>query len=168
MYRAAMFMRGKAPVGYLAAFLTTSIATASCKSDIRKESNTSKPTIWSWGSNAFGQLGQGHEKDVSTPTSITIPESHVHSIAAGGDSSAFVTSKGEVFTFGAGGNARLGHGDSLDTPNLSNPQLLSSREMTNVSKVAIGEYHMAAITADHRIWTWGKAFAPQLGHEYVR
>ncbi|CAK4648197.1 unnamed protein product [Aphanomyces euteiches] len=116
---------------------------------------------YSWGSNAFGQLGHGHEKDISLPQAIKL-DHPPQSVACGGNSSAIVTQDGHVYTFGAGGNARLGHGDALDTPNQSTPQLLQVPGV--IQKVDIGEYHMAALTTDKRLFTWGRDGAPQLGH----
>ncbi|ETV68259.1 hypothetical protein, variant 1 [Aphanomyces astaci] len=131
----------------------------------RVPSKTDGARVFSWGSNGFGQLGQGHEVDLSTPTPIKIDRA-AQSVACGGNSSAIVTTEGHVYTFGAGGSARLGHGDAIDTPNVSTPQLLEVPDLV-FQKVAIGEYHMAALTADYRLFTWGRHNSPQLGHANV-
>ena len=76
-------------------------------------------TVFSWGSSQFGQLGLGGEDGCAAgnpnPTASDYLARHnVLSVAAGGESSAVVTSNGDVFTFGAGGSSRLvGHADAL-------------------------------------------------------
>ncbi|OQS05619.1 E3 ubiquitin-protein ligase HERC2 [Thraustotheca clavata] len=152
MYRriAARFV----PLGVLA---TSSVA-------FMKAAPSNDAQAYSWGSNAFGQLGHGHENDISTPRAIKLAKAS--GVASGGNSSAILTADGKVYTFGAGGNARLGHGDDIDTPNQSTPQLLQL--VGDVAKVEIGEYHMAALTNDHSLWTWGRNGCPQLGHDNAK
>ncbi|KDO25530.1 hypothetical protein SPRG_20651 [Saprolegnia parasitica CBS 223.65] len=153
MYRriAARF----APLGAAALLSTASPA------HLKAAPPASEAQAFSWGSNAFGQLGHGHENDISAPQAVKLP--HAAGVACGGNSSAVLTADGHVYTFGAGGNARLGHGDDIDTPNQSTPQLLQL--VGDVVKLEIGEYHMAALTKDHRLWTWGRHGCPQIGHD---
>ncbi|ETV92326.1 hypothetical protein, variant 2 [Aphanomyces invadans] len=137
-------------------------AATSCAYNKSAPPPPSKGRAFSWGSNGFGQLGQGHEVDLPTPTPVKLDPAP-RSVACGGNSSAIVTTDGHVYTFGAGGSARLGHGDAIDTPNVSTPQLL---HVPNVlfEKVVIGEYHMMALTTDCRLFSWGRHGSPQLGH----
>ncbi|KAF0697007.1 Aste57867_12281 [Aphanomyces stellatus] len=138
-----------------------SVAAAASSFAHNKAAPTNKKTAFSWGSNAFGQLGHGHEQDISTPRPIKLDHPPVN-VSCGGNSSAIVTEGGHVYTFGAGGSARLGHGDAIDTPNQSTPQQLQLPHL--IAKVEIGEYHMAALTSEKRLFTWGRDGTPQLGH----
>ena len=126
-------------------------------------------TVFSWGSSQFGQLGLGGEDGCAAgnpnPTASDYLARHnVLSVAAGGESSAVVTSNGDVFTFGAGGSSRLGHGAALDTPNQAVPQLVEGLRGEPVTSLSVGEYHMVALTAKGEVFTWGKDRSPQLGH----
>lgn len=81
-------------------------------------------------------------------------------------SSAAVTATGEVYTFGCGGDGRLGHGqiESGYVPNQDVPKHVD-RLGVHARKVAVGEYHMAALGVDGSVRTWGKSRAGQLGHD---
>eukprot|EP00937_MAST-01D_sp_MAST-1D-sp2_P006793 g6793.t1 len=123
-------------------------------------------SVYSFGSCRFGQLGVGSEAEaMAKPTLSEYLQDHdVRRVSAGGDSSGVVTADGSVFTFGCGGNSRLGHGAALGTPNQAVPQLVEGLRGKVVASLAVGEYHMAALTEEGEVLTWGKARAPQLGH----
>ena len=126
-----------------------------------KTSNGSARTVFSWGSSQFGQLGLGGEDGCAAgnpnPTASDYLARHnVLSVAAGGESSAVVTSNGDVFTFGAGGSSRLGHGAALDTPNQAVPQLVEGLRGEPVTSLSVGEYHMVALTAKGEVFTWAQ------------
>ena len=70
------------------------------------------------------------------------------------NSTAVVTSSGEVYTFGCGKDGRLGHGAGMDAPNQDVPRAVAG--LTHVASVAVGEYHMAALTTDGTLFTFGK------------
>ena len=70
------------------------------------------------------------------------------------NSTAVVTSSGEVYTFGCGKDGRLGHGAGMDAPNQDVPRPVAG--LTHVASVAVGEYHMAALTTDGTLFTFGK------------
>jgi alpha-tubulin suppressor-like RCC1 family protein len=134
-----------------------------------KASSAKPGSMVAFGSSQFGQLGLGQlEATEATPKpSEYLARVDVARVYAGGDSSAALTADGTLFTFGAGGNSRLGHGgDSLDTPHVAMPQRVPELPGA-VAACAVGEYHMAALlTAEGggHVYTWGRARAPQLGH----
>ncbi|RHY98870.1 hypothetical protein DYB37_012444 [Aphanomyces astaci] len=122
----------------------------------RVPSKTDGARVFSWGSNGFGQLGQGHEVDLSTPTPIKIDRA-AQSVACGGNSSAIVTTEGHVYTFGAGTDGTLGR------RNIRTPLPVTSLDGLDVVQVAAGEYHSAALTASGQVYTWGLGKDGQLG-----
>jgi len=67
---------------------------------------TDTGTVWTWGANASGQLGDGTTTGRLTPTSIAI--TGVMAIAAGGDSSYALKTDGSVWAWGANGSGQLG------------------------------------------------------------
>jgi alpha-tubulin suppressor-like RCC1 family protein len=122
--------------------------------------------FYSWGSGQFGQLGVGNEKDLATPTlSEQLKTQDIKFVAAGASSTAAVTRSGDLYTFGAGAHSHLGHGAGFDTPNQAVPQLSQALQGVNVTQVAIGDFHMAAISCCGKVWSWGRARSPQLGHD---
>jgi alpha-tubulin suppressor-like RCC1 family protein len=62
--------------------------------------------LYSWGSNRYGQLGitGTNTYKVNKPVNITLPHgiSQVTDFSCGEEHSAFLTEKGEVFTWGYG------------------------------------------------------------------
>lgn len=76
------------------------------------------------GNGLFGQLGNGSPTEAvwePTPVERLLSEDVVE-IASAYHSTAVVTAGGEVFTFGCGADARLGHGWAMDLPNDTTPR----------------------------------------------
>ena len=117
-------------------------------------------TLYSWGCNEYGQLGQGITKRYGPvgPVIIDVPVGAVscgdfHVVAVGADG-------GPVFSFGCGGDGRTGLGNSENT---TFPTEVGSLEGQKVALVAAGGSHSIVVTEDDRIFTWGKGRNGQLG-----
>lgn len=65
-------------------------------------------TVWSWGGNEYGQLGDGTREDRNTP--IQVPISNAVYVSAGGQSTAIIDKDGHLWAFGADVNGELGDG----------------------------------------------------------
>ena len=57
-------------------------------------------TLWAWGSNWAGQLGDGTTTDKTTPVQIISSLTDIVSIASGGEHSIALKSDGTVWTWG--------------------------------------------------------------------
>jgi alpha-tubulin suppressor-like RCC1 family protein len=68
-------------------------------------------TVWAWGGNANGQLGDGTTTSRTTPTSIA-GLSNVVAVAAGASHTIAVRADGTLLTWGANGSGQLGDGTS--------------------------------------------------------
>src|SRR6185503_2320680 len=80
-------------------------------------------TLWTWGDNQYGQLGDGSTMDRKVPVQVTTL-SNVVAMAAGQYHSLAVTACGQVYAWGRNTNGQLGTGN---TNNASSPvQILSS------------------------------------------
>jgi len=121
--------------------------------------------VFAWGSGQYGQLGYGGERDVSSPKQITeLDNEDVVFISAGGQQSAALTSDGRVYTWGRSQDRRLGHGVS-DGNNETHPRLVEELIDEKVVCVDAGFLHMACVTENGDVWTWGKNSSKQLGHK---
>ena len=62
--------------------------------------------IFSWGSNRFGQLGQGNAKLNSAESTIVsdLEDMEIKCVAASGEISAAINSFGELYTWGSAKN----------------------------------------------------------------
>lgn len=91
-------------------------------------------SLWAWGLNARGQLGVGDIASRFFPTQVLAPEGeeegggmHAVSIAAGAHHCAAINSSGQVFTWGATGGGRLGHGHLYEPAALALAQVDKAR-----------------------------------------
>ena len=120
-------------------------------------------TVWAWGSNRHGELGDG------TQTNSTIPVQvknliGVTAIVAGEDRSLALKSDGTVWAWG---NNFLGLllGDDVLPGSIKNPtQVQNLVEITAIATtVDLGAAHSLAIKSDGTVWAWGSNSGGQLG-----
>lgn len=72
-------------------------------------------SVWAWGDNAFGQLGDGTTIDSSVPVQVQLPAGVVVTrVEGGGHSSYAVTSDGTVYSWGRNSVGELGDGSTTD------------------------------------------------------
>jgi alpha-tubulin suppressor-like RCC1 family protein len=68
-------------------------------------------TYWAWGTDQFGQLGDGSTTNESSPIQIHPPGDVTYTLlASGGETSYGVSSTGEVYAWGNGSTGQLGDG----------------------------------------------------------
>lgn len=120
----------------------------------------SEGAVYSWGSNEYGQLGLGLvEKFKAQPQKLRLLKDVVD-ISSGDFHVLAVTSQGEVFSWGSGGDGQLGHGNnsSQATPTVIN-------NLPKVAHVACGGGHSGFITQDFRLLMCGRGIDGQLGRQ---
>jgi alpha-tubulin suppressor-like RCC1 family protein len=114
-------------------------------------------SVWAWGNNAFGQLGNGTTTSRSTP--IQVPGlAGVVAATAGEAFSIAVKSDGSVWTWGLNPSGQLGDGT---TTNRSSPVQVPG--LTGVVAVGAGAFHSLAVKSDGSVWAWGQNDSGQLG-----
>lgn len=124
----------------------------------------SNGTVWTWGDNNRGQLGDGTIDDKALPAKVLDPGDAsgylqgVVAIAAGEYHSLAVKNDGTVWTWGWNTAGQLGDGS---TDNSSIPVTVSG--LSNVKEVAAGSFHSLALQADGTVWSWGWNGMGQLG-----
>ena len=106
-------------------------------------------SIWTWGLNANGQLGDGSTTNRTSPVKVSGTAAYTQ-IAAGRDMSYAVREDGTVWSWGQNNNAQLG--DGTTTRRLT-PVRVGS--LTNVVKIAGGRDHGLAVTSSGAVWAWG-------------
>jgi len=118
--------------------------------------------VYTWGFNRYGQLGVGSENDEGLPIELEALDNIVY-ISCGAEQSAALTADGKVYTFGRAQDARLGHGETSGS-NETVPRLVEELSDMFVTQIDAGYNHMACVTRDGQVWTWGKNTYSQLGH----
>jgi alpha-tubulin suppressor-like RCC1 family protein len=112
-------------------------------------------SLWGFGRNAEGQLGDGTTTNRNTPTLII--SSGVVQVARGHRHTLVVKTDGSLWTFGHNNYGQLGDGS---TTNRTTPtQILPS----GVSQVSVGYFHSLILKTNGSLWTMGKNLYGQLG-----
>lgn len=121
-------------------------------------------TVWAWGYNAQGQLGDNTQITRYTPVQVLgeAGEGYLKDIvyiAAGDTFSAAINKHGEVYTWGNNKNGQLGDGS---TSNKYTPVRVKA-SLTGIIKVELGINHMVALKSDGSVYTWGLNNLGKLG-----
>jgi|GEM_PF-4765617 len=115
-------------------------------------------TVWGWGYNASGQLGDGTTTTRTTPVKIN-GLTNVVAVSAGDTYSVALKGDGTVWTWGNNGNGQLGDGT---TTARSTPAQVPN--LNNVIAVSAGYRHTFALKGDGTVWAWGCNSDGQLGN----
>jgi len=116
-------------------------------------------TVWSWGSNMHGTLGDGNASVVeprTTPGQI-IGLDDIISVSAGADHSLAIKADRTLWAWGRNSSAQIGTG----TTSANEPTPI--QVLTNVIAAAGGYWHSLALRSDGTVWAWGDNEWGQLG-----
>lgn len=115
-------------------------------------------TLWAWGGNLFGQVGDGSLKNISKPIMVGTAKNWV-ALASGEFHNLALRSDGTLWSWGYNLNGQLGDG----TPGLNKSVPAKVGNLTTWTAVAAGKAHSVALKKDGTLWTWGRNFSGQLG-----
>jgi len=110
-------------------------------------------TVWTWGQNLSGQLGDGTRNSINTPAQVNGMANAI-GVAAGNGFTLANLSDGTVWAWGSNTHGQLGDGTTVDR---FTPVQVSG--LTGVTVVGVGNFHSAALKSDGTVWTWGVAYA---------
>ena len=116
-------------------------------------------TLWTWGLNAYGILGDNTTTDRSTPVTTFAGGTNWKQVACGSSHTAAIKTDGTLWTWGRNIAGELGDNTAIyrSTP------VTTFAGGTNWKQVACGTYHTAAIKTDGTLWTWGRNSSGRLG-----
>ncbi|HEX2312108.1 MAG TPA: hypothetical protein VHJ17_00105 [Thermomonospora sp.] len=114
-------------------------------------------TVWAWGDNDHGQLGDGTTVDRSAPVQVAALTGVV-AVSAGIDFSVALKNDGTVWTWGSNADGRLGDGT---TTSRTTPVTVSG--LTSVTSIAAGSSYVLAARTDGTVRAWGGNSNGQLG-----
>ncbi|MCD6309846.1 MAG: RCC1 repeat- and reductase domain-containing protein [Candidatus Eremiobacteraeota bacterium] len=114
-------------------------------------------TIWAWGWNGDGQLGDGTKISRNIPVRV-LNLDNVIAISAGGSHSLALREDGTVWAWGANVQGQLGNGTYInsDTP-------VQVSNLDDVIAISAGIWHSLALREDGTVWAWGWNGDEQLG-----
>jgi alpha-tubulin suppressor-like RCC1 family protein len=115
-------------------------------------------TVWAWGNNQYGQLGQGPGDFQDRRFPVQVPGlTNVVTISTGFYHSMAIKADGTTWIWGRNDTGQLGDNTSTNNPT---PTMLN---LDNVVDIAGGFFHTLAVKADGSVWTWGLNDYGQLG-----
>jgi alpha-tubulin suppressor-like RCC1 family protein len=124
----------------------------------RAEAAVTAGTVVSWGSNTYGQLGDG----TVAPHHVPKPAAGLSSVVqveGGREHGLARTASGDVYAWGWNRNGQIGIGST------ANQVRSAALVMTGAVDIAAGHYSSYAVKADGSVWAWGKNALGQLGDD---
>ena len=144
---------------------------------------TESGNLYTFGNGSYGMLGHDDEKSYVQPKkieSLSKLDIKVKDVALGSYHTAILTTDGEVWTMGYGGDLSggflrkifsqsgggLGHGDLHDkfVPSV----IISLKNHEDIVQIAAGAYHTIALGASGNLYGWGKGEMGVLGNGSTR
>ncbi|MEU7023835.1 Ig-like domain repeat protein [Streptomyces sp. NPDC046203] len=123
---------------------------------------TSDGHVLGWGSNAWGQVGDGTTTDRHAPVPVDLPAgTEIAALSAGTGHSVALTTDGHVLTWGINIWGQLGDGTTVfNRPTPGGTALPAGLRFT---AIAAGGYHTLALTSAGRVYAWGLDGSGQVG-----
>jgi len=127
-------------------------------------------TLYGWGGNSSGQVGDGTTTSVRlSPVAIGVTGllagKTVTAIATGDAFSLALTSEGKVYAWGQGNTGAMGNGSSTTSNpmpvEVSTSGVLSGKTITMIS---VGQNYATALASDGKLYAWGSGTQGQMGN----
>jgi alpha-tubulin suppressor-like RCC1 family protein len=129
-------------------------------------------TLWSWGYNFIGELGDGTTNDAAVPIQAGLganpPLTNVIKLGGRTYFSLAVKADGSIWGWGMNWNGQMGNGTIMPTgPQVLNPVMVSNSQpghvMNNPVQVSCGYTYGLALLTNGSVWTWGTGVHGELG-----
>jgi len=126
-------------------------------------------TIWAWGMNQFGQMGNGTVNNPLSVPQVLVPVMVTNSwpggainnplqVTCGYQFGAALATNGTVWTWGSGTHGELGQGAAS-----TSYYPAQVPDLTNITAISAGWFHILALRADGTVWAWGNNSNGELG-----
>jgi alpha-tubulin suppressor-like RCC1 family protein len=123
-------------------------------------------SLWAWGLNYEGQLGNGTATSSAAPVQV-LPEARNTrwaQVATGTSHTLALTTDGRLHAWGSNHDGQLGDGTKAGHLSPVVVPLPASAARTTWKQVAAGTSHSLALTADGRLFAWGNNNNGQVGN----
>lgn len=124
-------------------------------------------SLWMWGQNEYGQLGNGSLEDSNVPVKVM---DNVAAVSCGMAHVAAIKTDGSLWMWGNNtcgelGNGGVGNAVYTEWDNTTAPiQTTPVKVLDNVVAISCGNESTAAIKTDGTLWMWGVAAQGALGN----
>ena len=108
-------------------------------------------SVYTWGDNSFGQLGNGSTTGSTTPLLVSLPRGAI-AVAAANTASYALLDDGSVYTWGSSDRfGLLGDGDKNSVSLTPTP----ITALSQVVQITARDHDVAALRRDGSVWHWG-------------
>lgn len=114
-------------------------------------------SLYTWGDNAYGQLGLSETEYSDLPQKVIWPE-RIVDVSLGADHTLFLTESGDVYAMGRNSFGQLGNGSTLHS---EKPVQVTG--LPAIQSIASGLWHSLALGEDGSVWGWGDNTSSQIG-----
>jgi alpha-tubulin suppressor-like RCC1 family protein len=118
-------------------------------------------TLWMWGSNYCGQLGDDTTITVSSPIQTICGGTNWKQVSCGYCHTAAIKNDGTLWMWGSNYFGELG----IDNTAFQSSPVQTICGGTNWKQVSCGDFHTVALKNDGTLWLWGKNAYGELGDE---
>jgi alpha-tubulin suppressor-like RCC1 family protein/subtilisin family serine protease len=115
-------------------------------------------TVWAWGANNWGQIGNGTNSQVYTPVQVS-GLTNVKAIDAGREKSIALKNDGSVWGWGSNQSQVL----RLPSFALSSNVPVQIADVADIAALTLGDFHVIALKQDGTLISWGSNDWGQLG-----
>ena len=121
-----------------------------------------------WGSNNFGQLGNGNLKNSSTPTPVSttgvLAGKTIKQITAGTEFTCAIASDDKAYCWGSNSSGQLGNNSTINSgvPVAVNTSGVLAGK--TIKQISAGSSHTCAIASDDKAYCWGSNSSGELGN----
>jgi alpha-tubulin suppressor-like RCC1 family protein len=117
-------------------------------------------TLWAWGDNSSGQLGDGTNATRSTPRQEFTSSTNWKLVSAGGAHTLAIKTDGTLWAWGSNSFGQVGDGTNASR---STPRQVGTATNWKQVSAAVGNNHSLAITNSGTLWAWGNNSNGQIG-----
>ena len=116
-------------------------------------------TLWTWGYNSYGQLGNMMFDDKSSPITPSNSSTTWKQVSAGDNHTAAIKTDGTLWVWGANVSGEVGNNNTI----LQSSPSTTAGGGNTWSQVSAGSVFTAAVKTDGTLWTWGNNQFGKLG-----
>jgi alpha-tubulin suppressor-like RCC1 family protein len=113
-------------------------------------------TLWLWGKDAYGQLGDGYSNNIPSPVQTICSGTNWKQVSCGYAHTAAIKTDGTLWMWGANWNGQIGQGNGSDGYYSSPIQVTSGG--TDWRRVSCQADMVLAIKTDGTLWSWGRGW----------
>ena len=114
-------------------------------------------TVWTWGSNSYGQLGTGDNINKAMPAKVMDIENAID-ISVGSYNTVVVKDDGTVWSFGYNGYGQLGDGTSSSRNTPVQVIKQDGKPLEKIVKISAGTNKTIALDENGHVWVWGNTY----------